>query len=63
MGFTTKAIHSQHAKADGFGALRYPIYQNAAFEFESAEDLEAVFKGKKGGAYIYKGLKSKYRRA
>ncbi len=49
MGFTTRAIHSRHAKADGFGALRYPIYQNAAFEFESAEDLEAVFTGKKGG--------------
>lgn len=49
MGYTTKALHARYSKADTHGALRYPIYQNAAFEFETAEDLEAVFKGRKAG--------------
>jgi len=49
MKYTTKALHSPYPKEDGFGALRAPIYQNAAFEFESAEVLEEVFTGKRGG--------------
>jgi O-acetylhomoserine (thiol)-lyase len=49
MKYTTKALHSTYPKADIYGALRAPIYQNAAFEFESAEVLEEVFTGKRGG--------------
>lgn len=49
MGFTTKALHPTWGYKDKHGAMRCPIYQNAAFEFENAEDLEAVFAGKKMG--------------
>lgn len=52
MGFTTKALHSKPAHKDLHGAMRFPIYQSAAFEFEHAEDLEAVFKGQKMG-HVY----------
>ena len=45
MGFTTKALHAKPAHKDQHGAMRFPIYQSSAFEFEKAEDLEAVFKG------------------
>ena len=49
MGFTTKALHPTWGYKDKHGAMRCPIYQNAAFEFDNAEDLEAVFAGKKMG--------------
>lgn len=49
MGFTTKALHPTFGYKDKHGAMRCPIYQNAAFEFENAEVLEAVFKGQKAG--------------
>jgi len=52
MGFTTKALHSKPAHKDQHGAMRFPIYQSSAFEFEKAEDLEAVFKGQKMG-HVY----------
>lgn len=49
MGFTTKALHPTLGYKDKHGAMRCPIYQNAAFEFDNAEELEAVFAGKKMG--------------
>lgn len=49
MKYTTKALHAPYPKKDPHGALRMPIYQNAAFDFESAEALEEVFTGKKSG--------------
>lgn len=52
MGFTTKALHAKPAHKDQYGAMRFPIYQCSAFEFEKAEDLEAVFKGQKMG-HVY----------
>lgn len=52
MGFTTKALHAKPAHKDQYGAMRFPIYQCSAFEFEKAEDLEAVFKGQKAG-HVY----------
>jgi len=52
MGFTTKALHTQPLAKDAHGAMRFPIYQSSAFEFEKAEDLEAVFKGFKYG-HVY----------
>ncbi len=52
MGFTTKALHAKPAHKDHYGAMRFPIYQSSAFEFEKAEDLEAVFKGQKMG-HVY----------
>ena len=47
MGFTTKILHTKFPKKDSYGALRFPTYGNAAFEFDSAEDIEAAFKGTK----------------
>ncbi|MDD2382833.1 MAG: aminotransferase class V-fold PLP-dependent enzyme [Sulfurospirillaceae bacterium] len=52
MGFTTKALHPHFGYNDKHGAMRCPIYQTAAFEFEKAEDIEAVFKGQKMG-HVY----------
>lgn len=52
MGFTTKALHTHPLTKDAHGAMRYPIYQTSAFEFEKAEELEAVFKGFKYG-HVY----------
>lgn len=52
MGFTTKALHAKPAHKDQYGAMRFPIYQCSAFEFEKSEDLEAVFKGQKMG-HVY----------
>lgn len=49
MKYTTKALHSKYPEKDPHGALRAPVYQNAAFEFDSAEALEEVFTGKKSG--------------
>jgi O-acetylhomoserine (thiol)-lyase len=47
MNFSTKAIHNQFFKKDTHGALRMPIYDTVAFEFDSAEDIENAFLGKK----------------
>lgn len=49
MKYTTKALHTKYPKEDTFGALRVPIYQNAAFEYETAQELEDVFTGKVSG--------------
>ncbi|GHV59310.1 O-acetylhomoserine sulfhydrylase [Campylobacterota bacterium] len=46
-GFTTRAIHLKKAARDPHGSLRMPIYDSAAFEFESAQDFVEVAKGKK----------------
>ncbi len=46
-GFTTRAIHGVVLKKDPHGSLRFPVYDNVAFEFETARDLELSFEGKK----------------
>jgi O-acetylhomoserine (thiol)-lyase len=45
--FETRAIHSPYIKPDPHGALQFPIYDGAAFEFETAEDIEKAFNGQK----------------
>lgn len=45
-GFTSKAIHVKTFKKDVHGALRTPIYDNAAFEYESSADIQLAFEGK-----------------
>jgi len=45
-GFTTKIIHTPYAKEDANHALHQPIYSNAAFDFESAEQMELAFQGR-----------------
>lgn len=52
MKFATKVLSYKASKDDSHGALRTPIYANAAFEYESAEALEAVFCGQKAG-HVY----------
>ncbi len=49
MRYTTRALHAPYPKKDTHNSLRMPIYQNAAFDFDSAEELEEVFTGKKPG--------------
>ena len=46
-GFTSRAVHGVVVKKDPHGALRFPLYDNAAFEADSAHDLELTFQGKK----------------
>ncbi|MCP4604710.1 MAG: O-acetylhomoserine aminocarboxypropyltransferase/cysteine synthase [Proteobacteria bacterium] len=46
-GFATKAIHGVTLKKDVHGALRMPVYDSVAFEFEKAKDLQLSFEGKK----------------
>ncbi len=46
-GFTSKAVHGAVLKKDVHGALRFPLYDGAAFEMESSHDLELAFAGKK----------------
>lgn len=48
-GFSTKAIHSSSVKKDVHGALRTPVYDNVAFEFESARDIQMAFEGRSLG--------------
>jgi O-acetylhomoserine (thiol)-lyase len=50
--FETKAIHSGADAATSWGATSFPIFQSAAFEYESGEDLEEVFAGKRFG-FLY----------
>lgn len=45
-GFTTRIIHTPYAKEDVNRALHQPIYSNAAFDFESAEQMEMAFQGR-----------------
>lgn len=45
-GFSTKVIHSEYSKKDAHNALQMPIYSNAAFEFDTAEQMEDAFLGR-----------------
>jgi O-acetylhomoserine (thiol)-lyase len=51
-GFTTRVLHTRTRLADAHGALRTPVYDTAAFEFDSAEDMQAAFEGRKA-AHVY----------
>jgi len=48
-GFSTKAIHTKFLKKDPHGSLHMPVYDSVAFEYDSAEDLEDAFNGRKLG--------------
>lgn len=45
-GFTAGVLATECAKADPHGALSVPVYQNAAFEFPTAEAMELAFTGR-----------------
>jgi len=41
-----KILHTGYAKADAYNALSMPVYNSAAYEFETAEQMELAFTGK-----------------
>ena len=41
--FDSRAIHGKTMKADVHRAIKTPIYAGVAFDFASAEDIEATF--------------------
>lgn len=51
-GFISKVLHAKFLKEDPHGSLHLPIYDNVAFEFKTAEELELAFLGKKP-AHMY----------
>lgn len=44
--FTTRIFQTPAAKRDPHGALSTPVYQNAAYEFDSADAMELAFTGR-----------------
>lgn len=44
-GFNTKAVHVEYGRKDPYGALNFPVYDGAAFEFEDSDAIENVFNG------------------
>lgn len=42
----TQAIHTAYPKADPYNSLQMPVYLTNAFEFDTAEQMEAAFLGK-----------------
>ncbi|MDO9153178.1 MAG: aminotransferase class I/II-fold pyridoxal phosphate-dependent enzyme [Paludibacter sp.] len=46
LSFNGKLLHTDYAKPDAYNALSMPVYNSAAYEFESAEQMESAFTGK-----------------
>ncbi len=44
-GFTTTSLNVPFSKKDPHNSLQMPLYESVAFEFDSAEQMEANFKG------------------
>lgn len=44
--FDTKILHTPYAKPDAYHSLSMPVYNVAAYEFDTAEDMELAFTGK-----------------
>lgn len=44
-GFTTRSLNVPFPKTDPHKSLQFPLYETVAFEFDSAEQMEANFKG------------------
>ena len=42
----TNIIHTPYAKPDAYSALSMPVYHSAAYEFDSAEEMELAFTGR-----------------
>jgi O-acetylhomoserine (thiol)-lyase len=51
-GFTTRSLNVPYAKTDPHKSLQMPLYEAVAFEFDSAEQIEANFKGEYA-AHVY----------
>ena len=48
-GFTSKALHCETLKKDVHGALRMPLYENVAFEFDNSRAIQFAFEGRSLG--------------
>jgi O-acetylhomoserine (thiol)-lyase len=46
LSFDGILLHTPYAKPDAYNALSMPVYNSAAFEFDSAEAMEDAFTGK-----------------
>ena len=46
ISFEAQVLHTPYEKPDAYNALSMPVYNNAAYEFKSAEDMEAAFCGR-----------------
>lgn len=46
LSFETQILHTPFEKEDAHHALAMPVYNTAAYEFDTAEDMEAAFCGK-----------------
>lgn len=44
--FEAKLLHTPYAKEDAYKALQMPVYNTAAFEFDTAEAMEDAFVGR-----------------
>ncbi|RCW39096.1 MULTISPECIES: PLP-dependent transferase [Marinilabilia] len=42
---STRILHTPFLRKDSNNSLRMPIYENVAFEFETAQEIEAAFRG------------------
>lgn len=45
ISFEAKVLHTPYEKEDAYHALAMPVYNTAAYEFDSAESMEAAFCG------------------
>lgn len=46
ISFEAQVLHTPYEKPDAYNALSMPVYNNAAYEFASAEAMEAAFCGR-----------------
>lgn len=46
ISFEAQLLHTPYAKADAYNALSMPVYNTAAYEFETAEAMEEAFCGR-----------------
>lgn len=44
--FESQVLHTPYEKEDAYGSLSMPVYHTAAYEFDSAEAMEAAFCGR-----------------
>ena len=47
--FETQILHTPFEKEDAYHSLSMPVYHTAAYEFETAEEMEAAFCGRTAG--------------
>ena len=47
--FETQILHTPFEKEDAHHSLSMPVYHTAAYEFETAEEMEAAFCGRTAG--------------